>query len=292
VAIEGSRWFTDKYYQASAALVRYLAAKYDVPLDRAHIIGSDEVPGPTAKHQTAMHWDPGPYWDWSRYMELLGAPIKPPTGTVNQNIITIKPTFATNRQPVRHCFPDGCRAVPDQPTNFVYLYSAPSFDAPLLDEPALPGPGTTLAADWGSKAVTGQRFYRVSRQGDWDAIYFGGQLAWFYNPGGVNTIQGGGMLITPKDTTVGIPVYGRAYPENQAYPEQIKPETMEPLQYTIQPGQLYVATELVNTTFYWSPTQAQHRVIKGVTPYYAIFFNHRLAFVKASDVNLVWKDSR
>jgi hypothetical protein len=100
------------------------------------------------------------------------------------------------------------------------------------------------------------------------------------------------MLITPKDTPVGIPVYGRAYPENQAYPEQIKPETMEPLQYTIQPGQLYVATELVNATFYWSPTQAQHRVIKGVTPYYAIFFNHRLAFVKASDVNLVWKDSR
>ena len=85
----------------------------------------------------------------------------------------------------------------------MYLYAAPSFDAPLIDDPALPGPGTTLAPDWGDKAATGQQFYRAESQGDWDAIYYGGQKAWFYNPGHANSVPGNGVLVTPKaDNTI------------------------------------------------------------------------------------------
>ena len=48
---------------------KYLAAKYGFELDRAHVVGHEEFWSANYK------WDPGPYWDWERYMKLLGAPI-------------------------------------------------------------------------------------------------------------------------------------------------------------------------------------------------------------------------
>ena len=56
--------FTKEQYQASADLVRELAKKYNIPLDRVHIIGHREVPGVT---KTC----PGYNWDWNYYMNLL-----------------------------------------------------------------------------------------------------------------------------------------------------------------------------------------------------------------------------
>ncbi|MDQ3825808.1 MAG: N-acetylmuramoyl-L-alanine amidase, partial [Actinomycetota bacterium] len=37
VMVDGARWYTEQMYQASARLVRYLAARYHIPLDREHI---------------------------------------------------------------------------------------------------------------------------------------------------------------------------------------------------------------------------------------------------------------
>jgi hypothetical protein len=56
---------TEAMYQASAALVRYLADKYGIPKDRDHILGHQEIK-PTKG-------DPGPYWDWDYYMKLIQA---------------------------------------------------------------------------------------------------------------------------------------------------------------------------------------------------------------------------
>ena len=56
--------FTQKQYETSAKLVRELAKKYNIPLDRKHIIGHREVPGVT---KTC----PGYKWDWDYYMNLL-----------------------------------------------------------------------------------------------------------------------------------------------------------------------------------------------------------------------------
>jgi N-acetyl-anhydromuramyl-L-alanine amidase AmpD len=290
IAIEGATWYTEQMYRASATLVRYLADKYGVPLDRAHIIGHDDVPGPTPFFQTNMHWDPGPFWDWTHYMELLGAPIGASTGP--SSIITIKPDFATNTPPLSYCFSaTDCRNLPPQAANFVYLYAAPSFDAPLLDDPALPGPGTTLAPDWGDKAVTGQQFYHAESQGDWDAIYYGGQEAWFYNPGHANSVPGSGMLVTPKAGKASIPVYGRAYPEASAFPPGIPAPRIVPLQYTLPYGQFYVTKGQVKADFYNAPVftlnASDNTVVEGQTTYYLIFFNHRLAFVQAGDVDVV-----
>ena len=43
-------------------LVGYLSYKYGIPIDRQHIIGHDEI--------NDYKSDPGPAWDWDRFIEL------------------------------------------------------------------------------------------------------------------------------------------------------------------------------------------------------------------------------
>lgn len=64
--IDHPKWLTDAMYQASAALTRNICDRYRIPRDRQHIIGHVEVPG-------TDHTDPGPYWDWDRYVGLVNA---------------------------------------------------------------------------------------------------------------------------------------------------------------------------------------------------------------------------
>jgi N-acetyl-anhydromuramyl-L-alanine amidase AmpD len=56
--------FTDAMYTASARLTAGICRRYDIPVDREHIIGHVEVPG-------TDHTDPGPHWDWDRYLRLV-----------------------------------------------------------------------------------------------------------------------------------------------------------------------------------------------------------------------------
>ena len=70
IGIEHEGWvdrpdyFTDALYEQSARLTAAICANYGIPKDREHIIGHYEVPG-------ADHTDPGPDWDWDRYMRLV-----------------------------------------------------------------------------------------------------------------------------------------------------------------------------------------------------------------------------
>jgi len=71
---EGYAWrnyWTDAEYRASAALTRWVCLTYGVPMDRAHIIGHNEAPG-------ATHTDPGPYFNWTYYMNLVRGGSSPP----------------------------------------------------------------------------------------------------------------------------------------------------------------------------------------------------------------------
>ncbi|MEU7027169.1 N-acetylmuramoyl-L-alanine amidase [Streptomyces sp. NPDC046275] len=56
--------FTPAMYEASARLTADICARYGIPVDREHIIGHVEVPG-------TDHTDPGPHWDWKRYIALV-----------------------------------------------------------------------------------------------------------------------------------------------------------------------------------------------------------------------------
>src|SRR6266550_2211735 len=283
-AIQGTTWFTDAMYQASAALTKHLAAEYGIPLDRAHIIGHDDIPGPTAGFVRGMHWDPGPFWNWARYMALLGAPI---TATVTSgNVVTIAPDFATNMPQVRDCEGSGALQAA-QPANFVYLYTSPTGDPALLfNDPGLASSthtkGTDCAADWGDKADTGQTFYRVQRQGDWDQLDYAGNTVWFYDPGETKIAHTTATLVTPTAGATSIPVYGRAYPES------ISTATLT--MYSIPAGQKYVAYEKVKGDYYEATTfkNLDSYVLHTTeSDFYMIQFNHRLAFVKASDVDIV-----
>ena len=45
--VQQDGWYTEAMYQSSAAIVRSVTAKYNIPRDRAHIIAHSEVPGAT-----------------------------------------------------------------------------------------------------------------------------------------------------------------------------------------------------------------------------------------------------
>lgn len=119
-AAEGEQWYTPAMYEASAKLVRYLAAKYHIPLDRQHIIAHEEVPGQTTASQAAQHWDPGPRWDWQRYFTLIGVPIGNGAAKTPKpgDVVTINPDFATNNPPMTSCDGDECTELPDKGANF------------------------------------------------------------------------------------------------------------------------------------------------------------------------------
>ncbi|MFJ8979395.1 N-acetylmuramoyl-L-alanine amidase [Streptomyces sp. NPDC102282] len=62
--IDQPAYFTHTMYERSAKLTADICERYGLPKDRAHIIGHHEVAG-------SDHTDPGPHWDWVRYVRLV-----------------------------------------------------------------------------------------------------------------------------------------------------------------------------------------------------------------------------
>jgi hypothetical protein len=285
-------WYTEQMYRASARLVSYLAKKYGIPLDRQHILGHDNVPGPTASAIRYMHEDPGPYWDWQHYFDLLGAPLRATAGP-NSELVTVLPDFRTNEPSFTGCAGDGTPC-PPHGSSAVRLYSEPSVDAPLVrDEGKHPGgeDSTIGVADMGSRISTGQTYAVAERRGDWTAIWYLGQKAWFKNPSTHPTAVGAaGRMVTPKPGLTDIPVYGRALPEDGAYPADVPVQSASPLPYELPAGQRY-ATQGSTTGSYVDSAagfdKTPHRVVAGKDVYYEIQFGHRIAYVRADDVDVV-----
>jgi hypothetical protein len=301
-AAHGATWYTKALYNSGAALVRYLAAKYGIPLDRQHILGHEDVPGPTDSYTSAQHWDPGPFWNWNHFMALVHGVSdhaeQASGGSTTRgahHLVTIDPTFATNKPAVTDCSSGSCVTLPTQSANFVYLRTGPKNTYPLLGDRLLHpgGNGTTVDSDWGDKATIGQTFVYAGHSGDWTAIWFSGQKAWFYNPSGANqpSRYTGGKVITPKAGLASIPVYGAAYPEASAYPSAVPVTQVVKLSYTIPAGQEYPTIGTVPTDYYYAATidsrlADDHTIIIGKTAYDQISYNHRKFFVQAKDVTI------
>ncbi|MFD2081165.1 N-acetylmuramoyl-L-alanine amidase [Actinopolymorpha cephalotaxi] len=293
-------WFTEVMYRNSASLVRYLAAKYDIPLDRQHILGHDNVPGITPANVAGMHWDPGPYWDWAHYFELLGAPFTQNATAAGGGAVTIKPNPATNRPVFTHCEdqpgppsegrPRRCRA---WPSSALLLHTEPRQDAPLLkDVGSNPpdGASTTNVADIGSRVSTGQQYAVAEVRGDWTAIWYLGQKGWFFNPADApRAVWTKATLVKPKQGRASVQIYGRAYPEAAAYPSDVPVQPLVPLQYSWPAGQAYVLGMEADAEYYRAVTfdPADHQVIRGQLRYYQVQFGHRIGYVLADDVDLV-----
>ncbi|MGK5639923.1 N-acetylmuramoyl-L-alanine amidase [Streptomyces sp. URMC 126] len=283
-------WYTEEMYRTSARLVRHLARKLDIPLDRQHVLGHDNVPGTVPSTIKGMHTDPGPYWDWAHYFELLGKPFHP-TASPFSGMVTIRPDYDDNEPVYTGCEKPGQECAPHG-SGAVRLHVAPRDDAPLVKDVGLRpdgGASTTGVNDTGARASTGQQFAVAGRLPGWTAVWYLGQKAWFRDPWWEPVAVGArGKLVTPREGLAEVPVYGRAYPEKEAYPAGVPVQAVTPLPYKLSAGQAYVlgGTSAAEYLYAKDFDPAKHVVVRGKDVYYEIQFGHRVAFVRAADVTV------
>ena len=68
--------FTPKMMESLVRLCTEIAGRYDIALDRSHIIGHCEVPDPADPDQlggAGHHTDPGPHFPWDEFLAALVA---------------------------------------------------------------------------------------------------------------------------------------------------------------------------------------------------------------------------
>ncbi|GAA0726987.1 N-acetylmuramoyl-L-alanine amidase [Dactylosporangium roseum] len=294
-AAQQGAWYTEAMYRSSAKLVRYLAQRLSIPLDRNHIIGHDNVPGTVPSTVRGMHWDPGPYWDWSHYFDLLHAPFTQ-FGTDRTGLVTIDPDYATNQPRFTGCTGAATNPCPPHGSSSVILRTAPDAGAPLLSDVGLNpagGPATMEIADHGARAAAGQTYAVADRQGDWTAIWYLGQKGWFHNPRSKPAAKWStGFVVVPKPGKATVPVYGRAYPERAAYPPGVPYQAITPLQYTFAAGQRYAMGTIVPGEYYRAVTfdgsaPGDWTVVRGQTKYAQVQFGHRIMYVNLDDVQIL-----
>lgn len=302
-----STTYTPEMYQASEKLVKYLSEKYDIPRDRGHIIGHDNVAATSEASLANMHVDPGPFWNWQDYMRGSGAPVLPRINLhrLGNTFVTIAPSWSRSQQAVTgctdiantHCVPDGLQA-----TNFVYLRTEPRSDAPFFADPKL-GQGTTDIKNNAARLFYGQKLavsdVRLEREGLWLQVWVNGAKGWFYSPWNAPTaLPGTGKYIVPKPGVESVAVYGRAIPERSEYPADLLAgppastyiPTPTALPYTVKAGQRYtvIDSNVPTDHFYaWASDSSfpyDHTVFKGQTKYIQIQLGNRVGYVKASDV--------
>lgn len=289
---EPDAWYTEAMYRASARLVRYLADRFGIPLDRHHVLGHDQVQGPVTSSISGMHTDPGPYWDWQHYFELLGAPFDRSEGT-GRGLVTIAPDYDTNTPEFDGCDTDSGACEPHG-SAAIRLHAAPDQDAALVRDigthPDSDGESTSGVNDVGARATAGQQFAAAGREGEWTAIWYLGQQAWFHDPPGAGraAVRAPGEVVTGKPGADTIPVYGRAYPEASAYPEGVPVQSVSPLVYEIPAGQEYAVGLRTASEYYYAvtyDTATGHQVVRG-EDYVQIQLGHRVAYVRAADVEI------
>ncbi|MBE1878837.1 N-acetylmuramoyl-L-alanine amidase [Myceligenerans pegani] len=297
-------WYTEAMYRSSAELVKYLAERYDIPLDRAHVIGHDQIPGILEGYTRNVHWDPGPYWDWDHYFELLGAPIggdRPATTDVSPgDVVEVRTGYTDNPQEVTGCglaSPGSGPCVRGAGTNFLYLHQEPSSDAPLARDPGWKpdgSNGTTYASDISARVQSGHKLVVDEVDGEWLGVWWAGAKAWLHNPASRPVV----VPTTAQTITVAgdepAPVYGRAYPEPEAYAPYpgIPVQTIGALEYRIGVGQRYAVSDADVVTDYYRATTFDgtgpddRTDVRGETRYYQVWLAHRQFFVDAADVEL------
>lgn len=136
--------FTEPMMGALASQILEWSAQYAIPLDRAHLLGHDNVAAPIKKVRTQMHCDPGWSFDWERLFQKLGV-VPAPNLPVNIG--------------------QGVRIV----THYADLFQYPALESSVIGR---------LADTLTYRASYGQEFVCVAEHGAWLAIDFNGQRAW------------------------------------------------------------------------------------------------------------------
>jgi len=272
---QGYQWYNATQYLASARLVAYLLQKYHLPLDRTHIVAHGTLPSGSAA--TKNHFDPGPYWLWDYYFGLIhqqGIPF--PTTHPPANTITLHP------QSDQH--PDGPNGTETTANfNFFYLYTSAntrSSRIPQIDSTDLadvsnsvePGIPYTFVAKAADAAGTGDTMYKIwygetDRAQNTPPSYFAdGHLAWLDVPAG-DGVEGSGTGS-----------YGQLALRSQSgSTPQIYARPTSKSAYII--GRAPAGTAFaIGETYVEDGTR---------TLWYEINFNHRQAWVPASEMSRI-----
>ena len=269
-------WYTEILYRNSAELVGYLADRYDVPIDREHLLGHDNVP-------QSDHWDPGPYWDWGHYFQLLGVPLEHAAGGITGGAVTIAPDFDDNRPVMTGCDKnDDAAECPVRGASTVFLHSEPRSDAPLLND------ASNSVDDLGARAGYGQRFAVAEVQGDWVAVWYQGKKGWIQNHEDSPVLaQARAQVAIPNRDDV--PVYRDTFPEASAYEGTGAIYRPNAVVTTIDADQSYVVGQKLQSQALWAKTfEGPNFVVNGETLFYQIQIGHRIGYVDAADVTFAF----
>jgi hypothetical protein len=263
----GYQWYNATEYLASAKLVAYLLTKYGIPLDHAHVMSHGTTPAPTLG-TSPNHVDPGPYWLWNYYLGQVNAQgVAFPSGTGAPGVITLKPS--TDAAPLG---PNGT----ETPANFTFFYL---YTGPSTASPKIPRKGTASdITDETDNVEPAMSYYTLQHvtdpAGSGDEMYqiwYGenastrnytatGTLAWLAVPPGA-AVAGLGSAVTlgaAKGKT--ITVYG-------------EPNGSKTYDIGTSPSGSVYASPLTYT-------------VSGAL-WYGIDFNHRQAWVPATEVTSV-----
>jgi hypothetical protein len=308
----GYKWYNATQYLGSAKLVAYLISKFNIPLDHDHIVSHGTIPASNLS-STPNHVDPGPYWLWDYYLNLIkqnqsnGQSATNGWGASPANTITLHPP--SNSSPL------GGSGHESQSKNFSFfsLYQGSSTKSGLI-----PNASATDITDETSNVEPDMTYYYLARAKDpasKDTMYevwYGEQdqlksgsfpnnevadakLAWLAVPPGAGVEgQGTGRLVS---LSIGANVYGHpnALTDNNFLIGYVcsasgggnassckvsnnKAIFVSTLHYT--------AAELQP-----NPVEAQDGAVqpdqKPTTDWYEINFNHRQAWVPSTEVTLL-----
>lgn len=265
----GFLWYNAAEYLGSAKLVAYLLNKYHLPLSRDDIVAHGTVPSSTYTSRT-NHVDPGPYWMWDYYFSLIhqqGIPY--PQETPTQGTIELHTAM--------HLGQDSTESPGD--FNFYYLYNGPSTASGLIPQINNPNDITdetnNVEADISypylakvqDPAGTGDTMYEIwygesdQAHNSPSSLQQDGKLAWLAVPPGANVTVGTGTLVSINESGASqVSIYG-------------------------DPDPSHVIGSVANGAIFDS---GYTLVQDGTTTlWYEINFNHRQAWIPASEVTAV-----
>jgi hypothetical protein len=125
-ASAGYSWYNATLYLSSARLTAYLLNKYHIPLDHDHILGHGTIPSPTLA-LSPNHVDPGPYWMWDYYFDLIhrqGVPLSAVSDNSSVVMLSLPTDIASQ----------GSSDKAAQNYHYFALYDGPSTDSGLIPQ--------------------------------------------------------------------------------------------------------------------------------------------------------------
>lgn len=260
----GYEWYNATQYLGSAALVAYLLTKYNIPLDHEHVMSHGTTPAPTLG-TSPNHVDPGPYWLWDYYLGLInqqGVPFS--TGHTPAGVVEFNP--ASGQQP------DGSNGTETTSNfNFFTLYTQPSTTSATLPSEN-PGDITDESNNVETMLSYDVLAQQLDEAGTGDTMY----EIWY-----------GATLSPPSWSATGTKAWIAVPPDSaqQGYGTVVTLTAKKGKSASVygQPGG--TSGNVIGSSPSGSAYLSPWSVTVSGTTWYAINYNHRQAWVSASEVS-------